>query len=129
MATTNDSSLSELKSHFKKTMITAAVLLAIIMLGYGAAFVFGFSTLKAPLMGGFCGVIVATLNLLAIGYAFYVMAIKKGRKAVLVLPALSFIAMCVLAYVFANFVPSMILGYALGLTTPVLFGAVVVFLG
>lgn len=117
-----------LQGYLRKTIYSAAVLLGLITVGIGIAKIFSFDSLVAPLVGGLCGVTAATINLFAIGYAFFVVAIIKGKKIAILWPVLSFIAMCVVAYLFAILAPSMILGFALGLTVPLLFGAVIVFL-
>lgn len=128
MTTMNETSKQDLRNYINQTLKSAGVLLTLLATLVLYAYCFGDSRLIDPLFGGIIGVMIATTNLFAIGYAFYILAIKKGNRWALLWPIGSFLAMCALAYGFAIFWPRLIVGFALGLTTPVIFGGVLVFM-
>lgn len=119
----------DLKSYIKKTMWSAIILLSMIGTAIACAYFFGLPTFLAPLVGALIGVGAATLNLFAIGYAFYIIAIKNGKKWAVAAPIGSFVGMCLIAFVLAKFWSTALFGFALGLTAPVFFCATIVFLG
>jgi hypothetical protein len=116
----------DLKTYVRKTIRVASILIGGLGIATAVTYFLNAVDYVAPLMGALLGVICATVNVFAIGYAFYVIAIKHGHKRVIGFPLASFIAMCGVAFICAKFWPGLLFGFAVGLTVPLLFGVFVI---
>ena len=101
---------------------THLVLLGLILFAHMAKI----EQFESFLIGSLMGVFFASLNVFALGYAFYQVAVKKAARIYLLLPALTFLSMCFLTYLMAVYFLDGALGFALGLTVPVLFTAIII---
>lgn len=117
----------DINGYIRKTLWSAGVLFLLVMIALFCVFWFKKTEAIKPLLGGLLGSFLATVNLFAIGYAFYAIVIKKGKRWVVLMPLLSFLGMCAIAFILAVYVPDYILGFAIGLTAPVFLGAGVIF--
>lgn len=127
--TMSNETKSDLKNYGRWTIWSASILLAMLVIFLVIAFLFKKTVLMSTIVGAMIGVMVSTVNLFSLGYAFFKLVIaRKSRKWVVLWPFFTFIFMCVLAYIFAVYFEALILGFALGLTVPVIFGSVIVFL-
>jgi hypothetical protein len=123
----NESVERDLKHYKKTTLWSSALLFGILISLVGLAWAFGYSTLISPLMGSLMGTFFSTVNLFALGYAFDAIVVKKMARWAILWPLSTFLVMALLGFLLAAYGPDYILGFALGLTAPVLFGAVIVF--
>lgn len=125
----NEAAEQDLKRYKNTTLIASASLLTLLFSGLACACVLDFSSLTKPLLGAILGTLLASLNLFALGYAFYVVAIKGGHRWVILFPLATFVLMAASGFMLSLYRMEYILGFALGLTAPVLFAAVIVFGG
>jgi hypothetical protein len=121
----NESSMTDLMGYRRVVLSASTIVLLVIgifaVLAWYADWVF----LLKPLAGAFLGSMMASLNVLALAYAFFALAIKKSPRRVILWPVASFLLMCGTALLLALRQPDYILGFALGLTTPLIFGAII----
>jgi hypothetical protein len=120
----NDAAKKDLKGYIKKTLWSATILLVALGVAWLCTYLAQAVDFYEPLLGALIGVACATLNLFAIGYAFFVVVIREGKKLAVFAPILSFTGMCAMAFLLAKLWPTLIFGFAVGLTAPVLFGII-----
>lgn len=123
----NEYAKKDLSRYKSITLWSAAVLFSVILLLLLASWFLDVTPVQKPLLGGLLGTMLATINLFALGYAFYALAIKKMARWVIMVPLSTFIIMAITSFILAIYHTDYILGFALGLTAPVSFGAVIVF--
>lgn len=123
----NEEARIDIASYVKRTLWSAGILFAIIIGGLITATIFEHTDLSKQLVGGLIGAMLATANIFALGYAFYGLAIAKARRWIIVWPVSTFLGMCSIAFILVYYFPAHILGFALGLTAPVVFGSAIVF--
>lgn len=119
---------ADFKNYQKKSYWTCLALLAFIISNIVIALSLNSELLIRLWLGCLVGVTVATINLLALAYAFYMLVIKKRRRLVLLVPIGTFLLMCSLAYLVVTYWLPYVMGFALGLASPLVFGAAVIFL-
>lgn len=124
----NDDALQDLNSYKKKTLWSSSVLITTLVIAALITYAIDAHATFIFVLGALMGATCATLNVFAIGYAFFIIAIKEGKKLVLLWPLISFIAICILAFLLAKTWPAYLLGFAVGLTSPIFFGIVIVML-
>ena len=129
MTKMTEPSEKDLKGYIKKTLWSATILLSALGFAWLGAYFVDAKTFFDPLLGALLGAACATINLFALGYAFFVVVLKEGKKLVLLLPIGSFAIICLLVFLLTKFWSNLLFGFALGLAAPVLFGAVVAWLG
>jgi hypothetical protein len=117
----------EVLGHMRTCVYSAVALLSLLLVFALWAYLAN-SSWFLPIWGAFFGSFSASVNLLAIAWAFYVLVIKKGRRRILFWPVLTFLCLCILAYIYATHLPEQALGFAFGLTVPVILGGAIVFL-
>lgn len=121
----NDLAKKDMHGYWRIFMVVAGVFfslkLFLILLAYLTN-----SRWFLPLIGGLSGSGSATVNLLGISFAYYVVVMKGGRKLALLLPVATFLIMCLLAYIYAMFMPELVIEFALGLSIPILFASAIV---
>lgn len=126
--TMNDDAKNDLLTYRKITTWSSLALVVAISIGMVLAKIFAWENSYTLLTGGLFGVILAVANVFAIGYSFYVLAIKNGRRWVLLVPISTFLAMCGAAYLLTSFAQIYLFGFAIGLTSPVLLATSIVYL-
>lgn len=81
------------------------------------------------LWGFFIGVFFASLNLVALAFSFvWISILERSRRAVW-WPIITFITMCVATGALAFYYEKLLLGFAVGLCVPLLFGSLIAFGG
>ncbi|OPZ24235.1 MAG: hypothetical protein BWZ03_00254 [bacterium ADurb.BinA186] len=121
----NEDSMTDLMS-YRRIVLTASIfILFIIGASLCLCWYFKAFFLLKPLGGAFIGAFLASVNVLALGYAFFVIAIKKSSRKVLLWPVSTFLTMCGIALCLALNQQDYLLGFALGLTTPLIFGTII----
>lgn len=86
-----------------------------------------FPPLQKPLIGVVSGAFVATINLFAIGYAAHGVLVLSQSRAIVIWPIITFLLMCVMAYVFAIQPTNLSIGFAFGLSVPIVLAVLVLF--
>lgn len=121
----NDLAQKDLR-HYKKIFIyTSLSILSLLLMSLCFTWLFNFDYLFKPLCGGFIGCLVALVNVALLAIGFYGVAIKQSRLLVLG-PMLSFIAMILLTGIFSIYYQEYLLGFALGLTSPLMIGLILI---
>lgn len=126
--TINDEAKNDLMLYRKITTWCSLALVVAISIGMMLAKIFAWENGYTMLSGGLLGVMLAVANVFAIGYSFYVLAIKNGRRWVLLVPITTFLSMCGAAYLLTSFAQIYLFGFAIGLTSPVLLATSIVYL-
>jgi hypothetical protein len=126
--TMDETSKKDLLRYFNQTIWCFLFLCLTIVVGICLATYLDHRALATHLWGSLAGAALAIINVLAIGYAFYSIGIRKSRRWVMVVPIASFVAMAAVAYLLANIWPTYLVGFAFGLGSPVLFGLFLTFL-
>jgi|SRR5579871_4437613 len=116
----------ELKGYRNTSLRWSAALFVVLLLAIIVAWALKLAVVMALLVGGLIGATLATINLFALGYAFYVVAIKKGSRWTILCPVSTFIFMAFIVFAGARLKPDYLLGFAAGLTVPVLFATAVI---
>ena len=129
MMTINDQSVKEILSYRDQTIKTSVGLLGILGLAMAGLLFCPVDFLFKPLLGAFLGVLLATLNAFALGYAYFALVLKKTARRVILWPVTTFLLMCVAALILALHYSEFVLGFAFGLTAPLIFGTVIIFFG
>ena len=124
---TNERSLDDLLLYTKWMLYAFGLLSLVITLSILVAAHLSVPWLIDLLGGLLLGTILSTLNMLALGYCFYVLVLKRGSRLALLWPCLSFMAMCVAGFYFAARHFFLTFGFALGAASPLLIGAMVIF--
>lgn len=125
---THDHIQKDLQLYKKTLFITAFSVLSLVGLLTVLAWALDFTWLIRPLLGLFAGAFLATINVAALGYAFHVIAIKKGSPKAVLWPLSSFLLMIAAIIMLLCLSHDYLLGFALGLTVPVVFGAAIAWL-
>lgn len=121
----NEQAQIDLKSYIKKTIWSSGTVIALLVAALIGSMIMQKNHLMPHLIGGLLGAFLASINIFALGYAFYALVIAKARRWVILWPLFSFLLMCLIAFVLVSYFPSHSLGFALGLTTPIIFGSVI----
>lgn len=107
--------------NYKKLALKASLVLLVILLVL-ALF------LRSSLTGGMLiGSSLANINVFVLGRAFYDLAIKKVGSLALGRPVGFFMILCGVGLFLALFYPTFCLGFALGLTSPLVLGAFIAY--
>jgi hypothetical protein len=122
----NEESKNDLTKYIIITLVSAIALFCIITFAILLAYLVNATYLIKHFIGGLIGLVLATLNLFAIGYVFLATAIKKGSRWSILWAIFTFMMMSVAAFVLAFYFPQFILGFAISLTVPVFFAAIIV---
>jgi hypothetical protein len=122
----SDQVKKDLISYMRRIIQSGMVLISLFVCALLCAWIFKMNLLIGPLFGALMGALFATINLFALGYAFYGLYIRQAKRWLILWPLSSFTTMCVAAFVLAIYFYEYIFGFALGLTVPVLFGMVIV---
>lgn len=121
----NEDAQKELDSYWRISvrvgLVIEVLLLLLLLFSWGT----GLLWLIKPLIGAMVASLLASLNVIALAYAFWVLAIHKGSRWVLLWPIFLFLGMCVSALVVAVNQPDWLLGFALGLCTPLITGTMI----
>lgn len=123
----NELASEDLKRYWRIFMWVAVVFFSlefiVIFLSFMAK-----SPVFLSLLGSLGGSVSATANLVALAITYYFLVVRNSRKLWLFLPVATFLLMCVLAYIYAIFFPEQVIGFALGLSVPIIFaGAIISF--
>jgi hypothetical protein len=107
--------------NYKKLALKASLVLLVILLVL-ALF------LRSSLIGGMLiGSSLANINVFVLGRAFYDVVIKKAGSLALGSPVGFFMILCGVGLFLALFYPAFCLGFALGLTSPLVLGAFIAY--
>ena len=79
-------------------------------------------------LGFFVGGVASFINIAALAFAYLRIAVQKKPLAALFWPLGSFLAMCGMALLLVVKFTPLLLGFAVGLTTPLIFGVLVTFM-
>lgn len=121
----NENSMTDLINYRRIVFISSIFILFIIGVSLFLSWYLKAFFLLKPLGGAFIGSFLASINVLALGYAFFVIAIKKSSRKALLWPLSTFFIMCGSALFLALNQQDYLLGFALGLTTPLIFGTII----
>lgn len=89
---------------------------------------YDYNWLKNQIIGTILGSLEAFINLFLLGISIYMLMIKNSSRLFLILPIAGFIGMCLSAYFCSyNFLEG-ILGFAVGLSFPIIFFCFVIFI-
>lgn len=121
----NQEIINELISYRRVVLYGSIALLSLIAAALFGSVMAGCLSLSLALVGAFAGTVLSSINVFALGYAFYALTIKKLPRRVILWPILTFLCMCGVALYLALLKPDYILGYALALTSPLVFGAII----
>lgn len=127
MTTMNEQSKNDLMSYRKITLWSSCFLVMMLISAALCAYGFDCFLLMNFLIGSLLGTILTIANLFAMGYAFYRVVIKKEPRWALFYPIGSFLMMVGCACGLAIFWMPFLMGFAVGLMTPVLVGAILVY--
>lgn len=123
----NELGSKDLKRYWRIFMWVAVVFFLLKIIAIFLSFM-AKSQVFLPLLGSLGGSITATANLFALAITYYFLVMKNSGKIWLLLPVATFLLMCVLAYIYAIFFPEQVIGFALGLSVPIIFaGAIISF--
>ncbi len=123
--TINESSMIDLMSYRRVVLSSSAVILLALGTLLALSFYSEWLHFQKPLAGAFIGSFLASLNVLALGYAFFKLVLKKSPRKVVLWPVATFLSLCGVALFMALTEQDYLLGFALGLTTPLIFGAII----
>jgi hypothetical protein len=123
----NEQSKKDLVGYIQKTLWSSVILLSLILVVMAMAAFSHLYEMMDALLGALLGIVLTTANLFSLGYAFFVIAINNGRKMMVLWPLATFLIMSGAALVLSIYFPAYLLGFALGLTAPVVFGVAIVF--
>ncbi len=121
----NEQSLKDLNNYRRISIRTSLVMVGLLLTATMLAWWWGLLWLLKPLLGAVVGSVLASLNMFALAYAFLVLVINNGSRWVLLWPIILFLSMCAAALVIALYQPDLLLGFALGLSTPLMIGAMI----
>lgn len=119
--TKNSLSKEDLKTFSLVIKQTSVLFLSILVILFAVAFYKGWDSFSSILIGIFVSFILSTINLIMIGASFYQLTAEKNKKKLIFLPVLSFLVLICVAFIFKDDV-FLLLGFALGLSSPLLFG-------
>lgn len=102
---------------FLKSLLLV-VIIALLLLAFGQQWSLGF----------FIGAVASFINIAALAFAYLRIAVQKKPLAALIWPLSSFLAMCAMALLLVIKFKSLLLGFAIGLTSPLIFGILVTFM-
>lgn len=123
--TMHEEIMDDLRSYRRIVFVGSMVLLALIMLALFISIQVKWYYLSLALVGAFAGTFLSSINIFALGYAFYVLAVQKGPRRALLWPIFSFLLLCGVALYLALLKPDYIFGFSLALTSPIIFGAII----
>lgn len=124
----NENAQQDLTRYKNITLWSSLILVSGLLALLGLAYVLDWVVVIHPLWGALLGTLCASVNIFALAYAFYALAIQNKPRRVVLWPIATFILMCILSFFLATGYDDYILGFALGLTAPLLFGAAIIFL-
>lgn len=125
---THDSAQKDLQLYKKTVYISAISVLSIVALLIILAWALDFALIIKPLVGLFAGACLATINVAALGYAFHAIAIKNGPTSAVLWPISSFMVIIAAIIILLQLSHDYLLGFAVGLTAPLVFGAAIAWL-
>jgi phosphate/sulfate permease len=111
------------KNFFYSSFIILVVILSLFLI----SIYFGPRSLTKSLLGGLIGSFIAMANIFLLSFSFYKVAIKKSSPLIILWPTLSFLFMVLLSYCFSVYNSEYLLGFAMGLTSPLILGLVLAF--
>ena len=123
----NEAVRDDLRAYSRTTLWSMGLLLLAVLLSAIVASALHCSAVVDFLIGGFVGIVGASVNVFVLGYAFLVIAIKKGKKITVLWPIIMLGAMGAAAFVLSIYFPACLLGFAFGLTAPLLCAAQLLF--
>jgi hypothetical protein len=118
----NNQAQKDLEGYWRIFIKVAAVFLSLKFILIALAYFLSSSWLS-PLVGALFGASFAMANLLALSWAYYRVIIKKAKKTIIFLPVVTFLFMCFMAYIYAMFLPDQVIGFAMGLSVPIIFAS------
>jgi len=122
----NDEAKRELQQYVRKTLWSSLIVISSIIMASVTAYLMKRNALAQMIFGAVLGSLLSSANLFALGYAFWALVIEKKTKWALLYPLLSFFAMSFSAFILAIYFKPQIIGFALGLSMPVIIGALVI---
>lgn len=122
-----DPTEEELRRYQSLALRASLFISVILLLLVGIAALFVLSILVKPLIGALIGAVLASINVFALGYAYYRVVIAKGSRTLVLWPVLSFIVMVIVGICLAHWSVAMCIGFALGLCAPLAIACYIIF--
>ncbi|MCA9507560.1 MAG: hypothetical protein KC505_03955 [Myxococcales bacterium] len=125
----NENSLADIAIYRKTVLLTTLVVLILLSTAIFFCWYLNFYFLIKTLIGAMLGTLLASINVFALAYAFYFVAVKKSSKTVVLWPLLTFLILCGAALFLALNHNDYLLGFALGLCSPLIFATIIALRG
>jgi hypothetical protein len=122
----NDQTRQELKHYVRKTLWASSIIILLIVISGVLAYIFQRHNLAQMIFGAFLGAVLSSVNLFALGYAFWALVLAKKSRWALLWPVISFLGMSFFAFILAIYFGVLVLGFAFGLSMPVIIAALVI---
>jgi hypothetical protein len=114
-------------AHYRVLLVKSFIILfGLTAFFYGLAFYVQFVLAYQILLGALLGEVFSFFNVLALAYAFYKIVLKKSSAQVLIWPMLTFILSALSIFFVIKSGELVLLGLALGLTSPLIFAALII---
>lgn len=119
---------NDLKEISIKIIISFFIILFFQIILLFISFFYDNNWLRYQIIGTIFGSTEAFINLFLLGISMYMLMIKNSSRLMMILPIAGFIGMCLSAFFFSyNFLEG-ILGFAVGLSFPIIFFCFIVFI-